>query len=89
MFDDAPLDSSQKIAELRIDFEDDGVMSGENIQFMFDYIDALELGLQFSAGAGLTQAESDAADENNPNHILSSYVIDALEEDSRKSESGR
>lgn len=85
MSDETPLDSSQKIAELRSDFEDDGVMSSENIQFMFDYIEALELGLQFSAGAGPTQAESDAADEDNPNHILSSYVIDALEENSKKS----
>lgn len=74
------LDSSAKIEALRKDFEDDGIMLPENIQFMFDYISALEVALEYSAGAGLTQAESDAADDAEINYGLSSYVEEALDE---------
>lgn len=79
------LDSATKIRALRADFEDDGQMSSSNIQFMFDYISALEIALEFSAGAGLTQAESDAADAADNSYSLSGYVEEAiLEKDSTK-----
>lgn len=80
MSDETPLDSSKKIEELRSDFDDDGIMSSENIQFMFDYIAALELALEFSAGAGLTQEESDAADESRSNYMFEPYVAEAIEQ---------
>lgn len=82
--DSTPLDSSDKIATLKLDFEDDGIMSVENIQFMFDYIEALEMGLQFSAGAGPTQEESDAAEENSSHYNLGSYIDEAVKEDRLK-----
>lgn len=72
------LDSAAKIRVLRADFEDDGQMSSSNIQFMFDYISALEVALEYSAGAGLTQAESDAADEADTSYGLAGYVEEAL-----------
>jgi hypothetical protein len=73
------LDSATKIRALRTDFDDDGQMSPSNIQFMFDYISALEIALEFSAGAGLTQAESDARDDDNP-YRLGAYVEEAVNE---------
>ena len=79
------LDSAAKIRVLRADFEDDGQMISSNIQFMFDYISALEIALEYSAGAGLTQAESDAADETDTSYSLSGYVEEAmLEKDSHQ-----
>lgn len=74
------LDSATKIRALREDFDDDGKMSADNIQFMFDYISALEIALEFSAGAGLTQAESDILDEADSPYRLGGYVAEAVEE---------
>jgi hypothetical protein len=79
------LDSAAKIRLLQADFEDDGQMSSSNIQFMFDYISALEVALEFSAGAGLTQAESEIREASNDKYALASYVEEAInEQDSQK-----
>lgn len=80
--EDSPeLDSAAKIRTLRADFDDDGQMSPTNIQFMFDYISALEVALEYSAGAGLTQAESDALDglDSEPNRLVG-YIEEAIRE---------
>jgi hypothetical protein len=81
--DTPELDSAAKIRALRADFDDDGQMSSSNIQFMFDYISALEVALEYSAGAGLTQAESDALEDDDSRYVLAGYVEDAvIEKDS-------
>lgn len=74
------LDSTVKIRALRADFDDDGQMKPANIQFMFDYISALEVALEFSAGAGLTQAESDALEDQDNAYRLGNYVEEAINE---------
>lgn len=74
------LDSATKIRALRADFDDDGQMTPANIQFMFDYISALEIALEYSAGAGPTQAESDALNETDSPYRLGGYVEEAVAE---------
>jgi hypothetical protein len=74
------LDSAKKIRALQADFADDGQMDSSNIQFMFDYIAALEIALEYSAGAGLTQAESDILEESDSPYALAGYVEEAVSE---------
>lgn len=78
--EETELDSAAKIRTLRADFDDDGQMSPANIQFMFDYISALEIALEYSAGAGLTQAESDALDKGDSPYRLGGYIEEAVAE---------
>lgn len=72
------LDSAEKIVALEQCFNETGTLPASDLQFVFTYLHALEIALEFSAGAGLTQAESDALEESNADYHLSSYLIEGV-----------
>lgn len=76
--DNTELDSSEKIQSLKEAFERNGEVSGEDLQFMFAYIDGLEIALAFSAGDGMTQEESDALNDQDQNYGLEQYIIEGI-----------
>ena len=74
------LDSATKIRALRSDFDDDGKMSPDYNQVMFEDKSARANALESTAGPGPTQAEYDKLQHADSPYRLGGNVEEALQD---------
>lgn len=53
------IDSKAELDNIKRDFDKNGKLSENSILFLFNYIEALELALEYSSGIGSSQEENE------------------------------